>query len=180
MLIDDDEERCIWDKVYKTLKFNPSMKNQKIHSITGELPFQIDVPYSVYAIEHPIEQQIDLMDSQIRNSLIQCRKKQWYALDWQHSSFKFHPENIEEQQSFFVQDNRYLNGGYYAYFPSFYPDGDYYFFIDEDFENGYLGHPWRKEVWVFGVQLQNEIRKIYQDLGWELIYSTCESFQKTV
>ena len=29
-------------------------------------------------------------------------------------------------------------------------EADYYFFIEENFEFGYLGHPWRQEIWIFG------------------------------
>ena len=59
------------------------------------------------------------------------------------------------------------NGGYYAYFPSYIPDGDYSFFISEDFSFGYLGHPWRNEIWIFGEELIKETEKIYKTLGWK-------------
>ena len=171
MLIDSTQEYDeVWDKVYTMLKFKPSC-SYRGHMMTGNLPFKIDLPYSVYAIENMTDKQLDLMDKLVRNSLIMSTdgRKKWYALDWQHSAFKFNPENMEEQQSFWVEDEKYFGGGYNAYFPSFYPDGDYYFFIDEDFENGYLGHPWRQEVWIFGTKLQEEIKNIYQKIGWQQI-----------
>lgn len=56
-----------------------------------------------------------------------------------------------------------------SYFPDFYPDGDYYFFIDTEFENGYLSHPWRQEVWIFGITLIDEIKKIAGILNWKII-----------
>ena len=58
---------------------------------------------------------------------------------------------------------------YFAYFPSFIPDGDYYFFIEENFEFGYLGHPWREEVWICGEALINKVEEVYQSLGWKKI-----------
>ena len=42
-------------------------------------------------------------------------------------------------------------------------------FIDEFFEYGYLGHPWRQEIWVFGDNLIEKMDEIYQALGWEKI-----------
>ncbi len=66
-----------------------------------------------------------------------------------------------------MKDERYTNGEYSAYFPSFYPDGDYYFFIEENFEFGYLGHPWRQEIWIFGRDLIKEIEQVYLELGWK-------------
>lgn len=44
-------------------------------------------------------------------------------------------------------------------FPTYYPNGDYRFFIACDFSCGILGHPWRKELWVFGEKLIEEFRK---------------------
>ncbi|MDE7478828.1 MAG: DUF2716 domain-containing protein [Lachnospiraceae bacterium] len=176
MIIDNtQEDREIWDKVYTMLNFNPSVCDiENIHSITENVPFELVPPYSVYAIENMTIEQRDLMEELVRNSLILCTdgNKEWYALNWQHSSFRFHPQNMEEQQSLWVEDEQYWDGGYNAYFPSFYPNGDYYFFIDQDFENGFLGHPWRQEVWVFGTRLCAEIKKIYQKLGWYLL-RTC-------
>lgn len=171
MLINDtDEYEDIWNKVYDKLKFKPFYDHNG-HSLEGILPFEMEFSYSIYAIENMNESQIELMDELIRNCLISCTSdnRKWYALDWQHSAFKFSPNNIQEQQSTWVNDERYSGGGYNAYFPPFYPDGDYCFFIDENFENGYLGHPWRQEVWVFGSALQNEMIKIYHKLGWEII-----------
>ncbi len=74
---------------------------------------------------------------------------------------------LSEQRSCVVKDERYTNGEYSAYFPSFYPDGDYYFFIEENFEFGYLGHPWRQEIWIFGRDLIKEIEQVYLELGWK-------------
>ncbi|MDQ0899197.1 DUF2716 domain-containing protein [Paenibacillus sp. V4I7] len=36
---------------------------------------------------------------------------------------------------------------------SFYPDGDYYLFINKDFLWGYLGHPWEQTISIFGGDL---------------------------
>ncbi len=170
VITDDIEYNAIWNRVYKELKFFPSCFT-KDHSMDGRLPFEISLPYSVYAIENMQYCECENSDELIRESLVRSTpdNRRWYALDWQHSAFIFDPNNIEEQQNTWVDDKRYLEGGYWAYFPSFYPDGDYYFFIDETFENGYLGHPWRKEVWIFGSKLKNEIEKIYSKLNWYLI-----------
>lgn len=43
----------------------------------------------------------------------------------------------------------------------------YYFFIEENFEFGYLGHPWRQEIWIFGRDLIKEIEQVYPELGWK-------------
>ena len=108
------------------------------------------------------------MDSLVSKAFIKCTKpgERIFALDWHHSSFLYDPRNGDDQQSFFASDERYVGGGYYAYFSLYYPNGDYYFFISEDFRFGYLTHPWRKEVWVFGDELIKEFEKFYKSIGW--------------
>ena len=171
MLLDDTKEYdLVWDKVYDKLKFKPSC-SYKGHSMTSDLPFEIEGDFVVNGIEKMSDSQIDSMQNMIREVFVSVtdKGKRMYALDWQHSAFLFDPRNKEEQKSLWKEDNRYIGGRYHAYFPSFYPDGDYYFFIDEFFEYGYLGHPWRQEIWVFGDDLIEKIEEIYQALGWEKI-----------
>ena len=171
MLLDNTQKYdLVWSKVYDKLKFNPTHNSQG-HSMTSNLPFHIEGNFAVYGIEKMSDTQIDSMEEIIREIFVSVTKegRQMYALDWQHSAFLFNPRNKEEQKSFWKEDNRYLGGGYNAFFPSFYPDGDYYFFIDEFFEFGYLGHPWRQEIWVFGDELIGKFDEIYQNLGWEKI-----------
>lgn len=171
MLIDDTPEYdAVWDMVDEKLKFKPS-SNYRGHSMDVPLPFQISVNYAVYGIDKMTVEQLNLTEEKIRKVFVSVTHEgqKLYALDWQHSAFIFDPRNEDEQKSFIKKDDRYLNGEYYAYFPPFIPDGDYYFFIDEFFEFGYLGHPWRQEIWVFGDKLIEKIEEVYQTLGWERI-----------
>lgn len=173
LLLDDTKEyERVWDKVYEKLKFRSSGSyKEQGHSMTGALPFEIEGNFAVYGIENMSDSQLDAMEGMIRDVFISVAEKgrRMYALDWQHSAFLFDPRNEEEQKDIWKKDHRYFDGGYHAYFPAFYPDGDYYFFIDEFFEYGYLGHPWRQEIWVFGDALIEKMDGIYQALGWEKI-----------
>jgi len=167
MLIDDTPEYdLIWDKVYETLKFTPSMDKSIV-------PFEIEEEYAIYSFDFDeiTEKQIDMMKEVIENIFANMSKDdtKMYALDWKHSAFLYNPKNPEEQKSFWKEDDRYMGGGYNAYFPSFFPDGDYYFFIDEKFRFGYLGHPWRQEVWVWGEELITKMDEIYSIIGFKKI-----------
>ena len=167
MLIDDTPEYdLIWDKVYETLKFTPSMDKSIV-------PFEIEEEYAIYSFDFDeiTEKQIDMMKEVIENIFANMSKDdtKMYALDWQHSAFLYNPKNPEEQKSFWKEDDRYMGGGYNAYFPSFFSDGDYYFFIDEKFRFGYLGHPWRQEVWVWGEELITKMDEIYSIIGFKKI-----------
>lgn len=168
MLINETEKyNEIWDKVYDLLKFAPSYEYRG-HSFNVHLPFQISVDYSVYAIDDMTDEQIDLINDTMRQIFIDITKagQKIYALDWHHSAFLYDPRNISEQKSLIIHDEGYNNGEYLADFPSFYPDGDYYFFIAEDFSFGYLGHTWRQEIWVFGADLMSEIEAVHKSFGW--------------
>lgn len=158
----------IWNDVYNKLAFSPSCEYRG-HSFHVQLPFQINQNYSVYAIEDMTDDQIDLLDDIMRMIFIKITKagQKIYALDWNHSAFLYDPRNISEQKSCIVHDERYSGGQYTANFPAFCPDGDYFFFIEENFEFGYLGHPWRQEIWIFGCDLIEEIEQVYQKVGWK-------------
>ncbi|MBR1738817.1 MAG: DUF2716 domain-containing protein [Ruminococcus sp.] len=169
MVIDNTPEYDkIWDQVRSRLGFSPSSAYRG-HSFSVPLPFQIGESYSVYAIEDMTDDRIDLLGETMRDIFIRITRpgQRIYALDWHHSAFLYDPRDISEQKSCTVKDERYKDGGYQAYFPSFYPDGDYYFFIEESFEFGYLGHPWRQEIWIFGSELLKETEQVYQKLGWK-------------
>lgn len=157
----------VWGKVYTLLNFKPNGYS-KAHSFDGDVPFVIHEKYAVYNVEKTDYNCIDKMEDTIRNIFIEVTEEneRIYALDWQHSAFLYNPRNKEEQKSIWVESSDYPGTGYTAYFPDFFPDGDYYFFIDEHFRFGYLGHPWRQEIWIFGEKLLNKFEQIYDELGW--------------
>ncbi len=51
----------------------------------------------------------------------------------------------------------------------FYPDGDYSFFIEKGFKFGYLRHPWRQEVWIWGDELIEKIDGVCSIIGFKKI-----------
>lgn len=166
MLLNDEQNKVVWNRVYNELKFHPECGDRNSKALFP--PFVINKNFVVYGIENINADETEKMDLLISKAFIKCTKpgERIFALDWHHSSFLYNPRNDDNQQSFFVSDERYMGGGYYAYFPLYYPNGDYYFFISEDFRFGYLTHPWRKEVWVFGDELIKEFEKFYKSIGW--------------
>lgn len=161
MLLSSDQHTQIWDRVYDELHFMPSVDP----CVT---PFVISAPHAVYAIRIADETHHARVAPLITRAFINCTVpgEKLYALDWQHSSFLFDPRDPRQMESEYVEDSRYFGGGYQAYFPPYLPDGDYYFFIDSQFRFGYLSHPWREEVWIFGDCLMAEFAKIHGQLGW--------------
>ena len=115
--------------------------------------------------EQRSEEQIEQMAPAVKKALLNAAApgERLYAMDWYHCAFLYDPRKEEEQKNVKEADG---DGKFRAAFPFYYPDGDYYFFLDESFRFGYLGHPWRKEIWVFGAELLPEIEKIAPSLGW--------------
>lgn len=150
----DKEYNEIWDKVYELLHFEPSCEYRG-HSMDSVLPpFKIDGDYSVYGIEDMSDEQIDVLFDRMGKIFadITLKGQMIYALDWQHDSYIYDPH---EEIARIGDDCA----------PGFIPDGDYYFFIESNFEFGYLGHPWREEVWIFGEKLIQAIDEVYAEFG---------------
>ena len=161
----------IWDRVYSELGFKPSYDYHG-HSMNVPLPFAIKQRYSVYAIDDMTDVQIDILNKKIPSVLedITSVGERIYALDWHHSAFLFDPRDEDDMKSVPSVDEKTGECLGMNYFPAFCPDGDYYFFIAEDFSFGYLGHPWRQEIWVFGDKLIDRIENEYNSFGWKKIY----------
>lgn len=160
LLDDTDEYDAVWNRVRTEFGFRPGMRES--------VPFRIDKPYAVYGIENMTERQIDMLEAAGADIFARISAGRVYALDWQHSALLYDPRDSDEQKDFWFCNSRYAGGGYNVCFPSFYPDGDYHFFIDESFEFGLLGHPWRQEIRIFGEPLLTEFGKIYSELGLTL------------
>ncbi|MCM1329778.1 MAG: DUF2716 domain-containing protein [Ruminococcus sp.] len=86
--------------------------------------------------------------------------KDMYALDWQHDCFIYNPCEEIPPYYWFYDEKRDCN----VYFPSYYPNGDYYFFVSLDWRLGLYGHPWRKEIIVAGNELIREFEKVKDEL----------------
>lgn len=84
-----------------------------------------------------------------------------YALDWNHDCFIFDPnEDIPLDYSYYDK-SRDVN----VYFPSYYPNGDFYFFVSMDWKLGLFGHPWKNEVYVMGTRLIKEFDSVTEELN---------------
>ena len=166
MLLNEQETRAVWDRVYTQLRFRPDSRYRGHSLLWWRRPFRLPKPWAVYALDGASQEQIEQTEAAVKRCLLAVTEpgERLYALDWQHGAFLFDPRNEEEQQSVRLEDEA---GEYWAEFPFYYPDGDYYFFLDKDFRFGYLGHPWRKEIWIFGEKLLPEIEKIASGLGWK-------------
>lgn len=142
VILDQNLYNNLWDKIYKDFKFNPSVDVNK-------KPFEFNINYKVYKLKSLWNEEQEKIVNDIFREM---SNDDIYALEWQSDGFEFNP-NEEITLGYHYHDN---DRNCEVYFPSYCPNGDYYFFIAKDFSYGLLGHPWRKEIYVFGDDLINK------------------------
>lgn len=145
-LIDKESYDEIWDRIYSEYSFKPSFNTKNKNWLQPKVNYKRFILGNVWN-----ENQHSLVNE------ILCKSvgTQMLALDWQHDCFIFNPdENIPIGYSFYDK-SRNCN----VCFPEYYPDGDYYFFIAENWSAGIFGNPWQKELIVIGEELIKEFEK---------------------
>ena len=131
----------IWDRIYDKYGFQPLCTEE---SYTWLQP---PVPFMVFALPEQCwnEEQEHLVNS----FFIKLNTGNLYALDWQHDCFTYDPREEIPLNYQYRDEERDCN----VYFPSYYPNGDYYFFGDMNGKNWLFGHPWLREIIVTGEDL---------------------------
>lgn len=160
-ILGEEESKQIWDRINTELQFQPSIR-------VNTLPFRLSEPYLVLDLACAAQGQVEKLLAEVPGALAACLgEDDWiYALDWHHSYFRYDPRLPITEHGHWVEDERYMGGGYDAWFPDFYPDGDYYFFVQRDLRWGWLGHPWRREIWAFGDPLLDVLSPTLEELGF--------------
>lgn len=163
MQLNPDDENWVYAFIHETLQFMPSVRKEDFF-----LPFSVNRPFSVYDISSMSDEQFERLYELAPQAIQNCLKPghMIYAIDWNHNTVLYDPLNPGNAYSSYPAIPFYTKN-HLGYYFGFYPDGDYYFYIDRYGTFGYLSHPWREEVWIFGLPLVNEFEKIYAQLGWK-------------
>ena len=138
----------LWDRFENQFQFN-------VRSETG---IQEPIPSVTYSIEslYNSDWNTELANIQDLNRKflsafrLCCEpSKKLAVLDWQHEAFWFYPHeqiNPDDLEEFKI---------------AFFPAGDYYIFLSQNFDFGTFGHPWQNTICVFGEPL---IQAVQSDL----------------
>ena len=151
VITDKELYRRIWDKINEDYSFYPSVNSRKKW-------LKPDDVFQKYKIEKIWDERQEAIVNTILCNVI---GEEMYALDWQHDCFLFDPnERIPMGYAYYdsVRDCT-------VYFPEYYPNGDYHFFVSKDWSFGLYGHPWKKELIAVGEKLIIEIEKSRVELG---------------
>lgn len=163
MLLSQEDDDWIYNFIKNQLRFMPNAGPEYYF-----LPFAINRPHAVYDISHMEDAHWALLYELAPRALQNCLKPGYmlYAIDWNHNTILYDP--LDPQRVYSSQPAYpYQTKEGLTYYLGFYPDGDYYFFLDRYGAFGYLSHPWREEVWIYGLALVEEFEKIYPQLGWK-------------
>lgn len=142
VILNKNDYDAVWDKILLEFKFRPSNENWLSLPLTNK---------KYHLSEIWTEKQEKLINEIFKRSVM----SQMYALDWQHDCFIYDPHEDIALGYCYFDEGRDCN----VYFPSYYPDGDFYFFISTDWKYGLFGHPWKSEIYVMGEPLIEEFDK---------------------
>lgn len=151
VIVDKDSYQKIWDKIYSDYSFYPSVDSHREWLKPDEV-------FQKFKLKMVWDEQQEAIINKILCDVI---GEEMYALDWQHDCFLFDPNERIPTGFQYYDSERECN----VYFPEYYPNGDYHFFVSKDWAFGLYGHPWRKELIVVGEELISAIEKNSFELG---------------
>jgi hypothetical protein len=137
--LSEQDEGAVWSRFAEVFNFIPSVTSSDWPGIHERRPFR------TYSIEHiyghPSARQLERdLEDKARIAFQACAPSDTrvYALDWQHQCYWLRPHELVSGEPWAI--------------PAL-PDGDYYIFLEEQFEYGWFGHPWEQTICVFGTPL---------------------------
>lgn len=152
VILDEKEYNYVWDKIFSVYKFAPLYRDWSEREwivLPGET--------KKYSLKGPWTSDQEKL---VNQCFKQINTSDMYALDWHHDCFLFNPNEDIPYEYWYHNEERNCN----VYFPSYYPDGDYHFFITKDWRLGLFGHPWKQEIYVMGRELIEKFDMLKEDL----------------
>jgi len=153
VVLSEAEYRHVWDRFSADFRFQPSMSPLTWPAIAEPLA---STTWSLTPLDDdPGHARLDRLTAVVKQGLASCAgpRGTLYALDWQHTSYRFTPAETG-------------GPGQPAWPLSPYPDGDYYVYLSEDFRTGSFGHPWEESLCLFGAELLDSVSaEVGQVLG---------------
>ncbi|MDE7364396.1 MAG: DUF2716 domain-containing protein [Ruminococcus sp.] len=147
VIVSSEEYNKIWTEIERVFSY-PDINRA----------FNTSIPYKVYDLPDCLWN--ENQESLINEAFIALSSNDLYALDWNHDCFVYNPNENILLNTFWEDTERNCN----VYFPSYYPDGDYYAFTAMDFKYGLFGNPWKKKIYVVGESLIDKFEIIKNQL----------------
>ncbi|MBW3623970.1 MAG: DUF2716 domain-containing protein [Armatimonadetes bacterium] len=134
----------VWDRFEHKFRFHSSVQEQHWPGISEPKP---SITYSISRIYAGDEAEYDVLESDLNLRTLEAfrrclpRRERLYALDWQHTCYRFNPHlrfDVSDPDNWWVP---------------VLPNGDYYIFLSPDMKLGLFGHPWEQTLCIFGKPL---------------------------
>ncbi|MFV4878268.1 DUF2716 domain-containing protein [Bacillus velezensis] len=142
----EEETEQLWRRVNRAVKWKPY---SRFASIKPPKPFQVFNVSQGFNDEKGNISFLEDAEVQILKAFQSCTLKQEfiYALDWQHECYLFNPHAPIDKDEFG------------EWLVPVIPNGDYCFFIHQDFQWGLSGDPRQQTITVFGSPLIRAIER---------------------
>lgn len=144
----EPEYEEVWKRFYYKYDFHPSVDPIHWPGITEPKP---SVTYKISQVYGSDKYETLVTDLNARMleafRLSTSRKDKLYALDWQHTCYRFDPHL------------RFEPGDPNNWWVPVLPNGDYAIFLSQDMKLGIFGHPWEETICVFGKSLLQAVEK---------------------
>ena len=142
-LLDEETNDTLWEKIYREYQFVPKYEKKPYPWI------RLPMPCRAFSLPHKIWNEDQ--ETMVNSFFVQLGISTLNVLDWQHDCFSFNPVDYGRLVRYYYDVDRNCN----VYFPSFFPNGDYHFFVDPEGKYAVYGHPWIGEIVVCGQELIN-------------------------
>ena len=139
--LSEDESRNVWDRVYATFDFKPTVDPAQWPSFrepSGSTTWDLHPLFVGANTEEDFVSAERSVATFLLDALMSAKSvdQHVYALDWQHPGYRFDPllaRPPDHADSWLV--------------PAL-PNGDYHLFVASDLRFGWLSHPWECSVCV--------------------------------
>jgi len=135
-----EENHRTWDLFYEEFKFRPSIDSKDWPSIETDLPqLKLDIMECYReGYDQGCFNILEELAKEIFKNITEVNEHM-FALDWQHPGYEFDPRKE------FPIDPKFKEWPVPVL-----PNGDYYIFLTQDFQNLWFGHPWEETITLIG------------------------------
>ena len=143
--LSENDYDYVWSRFYEYFEFDPSITERDWPSIQMDKPF---IKFSIKKLWGDSYNEVinkDFIQKAI-DAFVEITKQEEeiFALDWQHECFYVNPRQLSPSIMTDMETSVPVI--------SFIPNGDYYVFMTNDFENVWFGHPWEKTITIIGTK----------------------------
>ncbi|MBX0356806.1 DUF2716 domain-containing protein [Halobacillus sp. Nhm2S1] len=136
----------VWRRIDQEFKFQPSVSEfPSFHLPSPFVTYDVSAYYGA-SINLNVYRDLEEKSLQMFQELVP-KDEFLLALEWQHEGYRVNPHlNFPKNE-------------WKEWIIPVFPDGDYYFFIEKDFNWGILGHPWEGSISLYGKDLLYSLEK---------------------